>query len=781
MPIHPPALDDRGFDDLVDELVSRIPAHTPEWTNPREGDPGRTLIELFAWLTDTLLYRANLIPEKQRLAFLRLLGEQMRPATPARGVVSLAFDKDDFISAVTVRPLATLTGPVVFETKGEVTVLPVAAEAYCKSAVMPQSAADQARLGDLLRGLTNIYDLPGRRPVPYETIPVFAGGNAEPDGIDVVNHTVDQSLWLALLAPSAKHVEAARATLGARVEGRPLLISIGVSPTVTVPPLAVDLGPRPAIPHVWEITMIDRGGRLEYHALDRIADSTDGLTQRGVLRLALPGSSSDRSIGAPDNDVRRDPRAGVGRRPPRLDVPEKAERLVAWVRLRPTVRLASLSVSWVGVNAVEIDQRQTITGRVIGQSDGSADQEFSLAARGVERESLEVQVDETGYGYRTWSRIDDLALADRDDAVYSLDGEAGTIRFGDGVRGRVPEAGRRVRVATLRAGGGKAGNLPPGTLKEISAFDLRGTRVPLKVQQKLPTLGGDEAESLLDAERRIPTVLRHRDRAVSEDDYRALAAQTPGIRVGRVDVLSRFKPQQRRPDVPGVVTVLVLPHKDGTSAPAPRADRPFLEAVHRFLDPRRPLTTELYVIGCEYVSVGVGVGVTVRDGFAYDAAATAVRDALRTALWPLTPGGSDGTGWPLGRTVSDRELEVAVARVPDVSAVAGLKLFERSDNGWTPVMLRERNGATVLPLRLWQLPELLTVVVAVDGTVPDDLRAAPNPFIGAALLPGSLPALPGSLPALPGSNGRPTSDEDELPDGEGGPLDVAVPVVPEVC
>ena len=74
MPILPPGLDDRRFDDLVEDLIARIPAHTPEWTNPRLGDPGRTLIELFAWLGDTLLYRANLIPERQRLAFLSLLG-----------------------------------------------------------------------------------------------------------------------------------------------------------------------------------------------------------------------------------------------------------------------------------------------------------------------------------------------------------------------------------------------------------------------------------------------------------------------------------------------------------------------------------------------------------------------------------------------------------------------------------------------------------------------------------------------------------------------------------
>ena len=40
MPIPLPALDDRTYDDLVAELLARIPAHTPEWTNPRVGDPG---------------------------------------------------------------------------------------------------------------------------------------------------------------------------------------------------------------------------------------------------------------------------------------------------------------------------------------------------------------------------------------------------------------------------------------------------------------------------------------------------------------------------------------------------------------------------------------------------------------------------------------------------------------------------------------------------------------------------------------------------------------------
>src|SRR5436305_12424745 len=120
MPIRPPALDDRNFDDLVAEALARIPAHTPEWTSPRLGDPGRTLVELFAWLTDTLLYRANLIPERQRLAFLRLLGIGMNPAAPAHGLVALALDEPAPTLPVSLAPWPALTGPAPFETLSEV-------------------------------------------------------------------------------------------------------------------------------------------------------------------------------------------------------------------------------------------------------------------------------------------------------------------------------------------------------------------------------------------------------------------------------------------------------------------------------------------------------------------------------------------------------------------------------------------------------------------------------------------------------------------------------------
>ena len=77
-------LDDRDFDDLVEECLLRIPRYCPEWTDHNVSDPGITLVELFAWLTDQMLMRFNQIPRKNYVAFLELLGIRLQPPTPAR-------------------------------------------------------------------------------------------------------------------------------------------------------------------------------------------------------------------------------------------------------------------------------------------------------------------------------------------------------------------------------------------------------------------------------------------------------------------------------------------------------------------------------------------------------------------------------------------------------------------------------------------------------------------------------------------------------------------------
>ena len=83
MPIPLPRLDDRGFDDLVQDGIARAKESCPSWTDFTPGDPGVTLIEVFAFLTDALLYRLNRIPPKFQLALLNLVGVNLEPPTAA--------------------------------------------------------------------------------------------------------------------------------------------------------------------------------------------------------------------------------------------------------------------------------------------------------------------------------------------------------------------------------------------------------------------------------------------------------------------------------------------------------------------------------------------------------------------------------------------------------------------------------------------------------------------------------------------------------------------------
>lgn len=752
MPILPPRLDDRSFDDLLEDLLARIPAHTPEWTNPRLGDPGRTLLELFAWLGDALLYRANLIPERQRLVFLKLLGQGLRPAQPARGIVSLSYAQPTELGGLTLAAGARIKAPVPFETLSETTVLPVTAEAYYKRS-LPE--ADRLRMADVLTGLQRVHRITDE-VAGYLTTPLFEGGQAVGQGVDVFAESTDRALWLALLAPAAQQPEqqpaaniAARAALGGGDSGAAALLSVGVVPAIAAPALFEEIGPRARVPVLWEVVSAAANGLdADYLTIEPLPgdanDTTAGLTRPGVLRLPMPDESL---IFAPVNDVGENPRAGVGDNPPRIDDAGRAARLVGWLRLRPKPGsgVESLRLSWVGVNAVEVDQRVTIGGRVLGASTGAADQAFQLPAGSVDPASLVLQVEAPGQGYQPWTRVDDLAAISADPVIareapaFELDAEAGTVRFGDGVRGRVPERQMRIRLASGRFGGGRAGNLPQASLTEVSGATLVGAQRSLpsiKVWQPLAMEGGEDAETLSRAEQRIPALLRHGDRAVTAEDYRRLAGETPGTDVGRVEVLPRFKPRERRPDVPGVVSVMVLPARTLGKAPNPRPDRPFIERVHAWLSARTPLATELYVIGCEYVPLGVSVAVAIRDGYARDAVLFEVREALRRLLWPLAPGGQAGQGWPLNRDVRERELEVEVSRVAGVAEVAGLNLFGRATvdgrDQWSLLTRATSDGSQTLEIAAWQLPELLSVV-AVDsagGTVgaPADLSAVPNPF-----------------------------------------------------
>src|SRR6478672_10374981 len=101
MPLPLPNLDDRDFDQLVAEATQRIRQSNAAWDDLSPSDPGMVLLELFAFLTDTMIYRLNRLPHKAYVEFLRLLGVVMLPPSAAR--VTLRFTRTGGAASTALR------------------------------------------------------------------------------------------------------------------------------------------------------------------------------------------------------------------------------------------------------------------------------------------------------------------------------------------------------------------------------------------------------------------------------------------------------------------------------------------------------------------------------------------------------------------------------------------------------------------------------------------------------------------------------------------------------
>ncbi len=176
MPLPLPNLDDRSFDQLVEEAKQRIRQSNPAWDDLSPHDPGITLLELFAYLTDTMIYRLNRLPTKAYIAFLRLLGVSLHP--PSAASTTLRFSRARGFDAaleiprgtrVTLERAGAGSTPPVFMTTQTVTLAQGA-----DSVDVPALHADQVE-GELIgtgsglaglvgHGRTRADHRPDRRP-----------------------------------------------------------------------------------------------------------------------------------------------------------------------------------------------------------------------------------------------------------------------------------------------------------------------------------------------------------------------------------------------------------------------------------------------------------------------------------------------------------------------------------------------------------------------------------------------------------------------------------------
>lgn len=606
-----PHLDDRRFQDLVDDAKRMVQARCPEWTDHNVSDPGVTLIETFAYMTDALLYRLDRVPDRLYVAFLDLLGITLHPPTAARA------DLTFWLSAAQPEPVVLPAGTeaatvrteaddaVVFATTRELVVPPRRLEH-----VVTQTADGGAapRADELASGAA---------------FPVFA---ARPAPGDVLRVGLDDA------APACAVV----LRFDCDVQG------VGVDPDY--PPL------------VWEAWDGER-----WAACDVERDGTGGLNRAGDVVLHVPATHAATVLD------------GLRGGWLRCRVVE-AEAGYPFYSASPTVRSLSAFTIGSTVPAVHAQTvRGEVLGQadgVPGQTFLVA--QHPVLADGVAL-TLDVAGADGWETWEEVASFAGTGPQDRVFAVDRAMGQVQlppAVREADGsllAYGAVPAAGATVRLPAYRTGGGPAGNVA------AHAVTVLRRSVPYvdRVDNRRPALGGVAGETVEEARRRGPVALRTRDRAVTAEDYEQLARDAaPNLARVRCVPAGTEADGVRVLVVPGAAPDDRGRLRFEDLRPAPEA----LDAVAARLEECRTVGARVVVEPPFYQGVTVVARVTTTPrAVAATVEAQAVR-ALHTAVDPLR-GGRDGTGWPFGRAVQAGEIFAVLQGVPGVETVEDVKLF----------------------------------------------------------------------------------------------------------
>lgn len=722
MPLPVPNLDDRRFDDLVAEAKARLAAHLPELTQISPGDPIHTVVDLFSWLTETILYRSNLIPERQRRIFLNLLQIPLRPAVPAHGVVCIDAGSTNVQLPSLIRDGAQLrAGKQPLTVIGELQPTPLSLQVLVKQTV---SKDELLALGMTLNDLHEQYGLRrGEKPKPYLPKRLVIGKDTLQ-----LSHTLDKSIYLAAIAP--KQLESQMSLLRDNLAG--IRLNIALAPNEDQDgESATEVEDRTLI---WELVSRSNDGEVKHLPLEQISDSSMGGRKTGVVRLRLPKNSAlfaDFANADPMFD-------GTKAFPPALDDEVEAQRVAFWIRLRCPEE-PELQLAYMAINAIDVVAQGMRSDRMVGVGSGHPDQVIALPDGSVDSNSLQLEVEDRGT-WVSWQNVDQLANQGGDAKVFRLNRETGLVYFGDGQRsGARPPRGAGIRIASYRYGGGTTGNLPAGSIKEIVNGQSRH-----KLRHDWPLSGGIDAETIEEAEQRIPSFLTHRNRAVTAEDFKLITLHNPVNAVARAEVIPGFLPGQTiesaRYHVPGVVSMFVLPPAERVMGNTPKPSKGLLNDVYKYVSARTMVGTELYVLSPMYVPVAVSLMVQVRDPQTQQTTLQNVKQAMVDYLWLLAPGGANQSGWAMGKTVLVNELLTQAARVDGVLSVNAIALFTENNRIWKRVTSTE--GLTLKP---YQLPDLQGVRVEIGGV-------------------GEVPGIPSGLNATDASSSG-----------------VAVPVIPEVC
>ena len=603
-----PNLDDRKFQDIVDEAKRKIPTLCPEWTNHNVSDPGVALIELFAWMSEMIIFRLNQTPDKLYTQFLNLLGVRPFPSQPA--TVDLTF----WLSAPTNH------------------VVTVPAGTQASTAAVGQSEVfatttdlriDQPTLVGALtgHGETGLVDVFDELRYDRDRVKVFP---SEPI-------TPGDCFYLGFEGPLAGHVLQLDVTAVAH--------GVGIEPE------------RP--PVEWEVWS------GEYWVPCGVeADTTGGLNRNGFVRLFIPSEHDALTLeGMRAYWLRvRYLRAAPGQ--PTYRTSPEVLRLVincigGTVLAEHSVRIVNEVLGRAtGAPGLELRLKRR---PVLPRRSGEVVQVITTEGATDWDEVADFSLSTDDDRHVVW------------DASQGVITFGPSVRYPDGSivqHGAIPPDGALVVAREYRAGGGTHGNVGAGTISTMH------TTIPYvdRVVNRQAAKGGVDAETDDNVKLRGPMTLRTGQRAVTTGDFERLTLQST-LEVARARCL---RPARAGAPVKVLVVPAVDKAPEDHTIDDYVLREPLYQTVARYLDERRVLGSVVEVTTPYYVGVSVAALLRATPGRPTTIVRQQVLDVLYRYLSPITGGPEGtGWPWEVTLSTASLQAVIAeVTGVVSVDEIA---------------------------------------------------------------------------------------------------------------
>ncbi|MFZ4507720.1 MAG: putative baseplate assembly protein [Fimbriimonas sp.] len=649
-----PSLDDRNFQDIVDDVKRQIGLRCPDWTDHNVSDPGVTLLELFAYMVETMLYRINQVPEKNHIRFLELLGIELETPEPARADLYFRLSRPipDTLAGDDLEMLLPARSTVVATTQTE-------SEDAIEFAAERPLRLVRPKLSYMV-AVPSEGDLEG-----------FAGARAFPLGTDLKE---EEGFGIYSRVPVAGD------SVYFGFEG---LIPMNLVALEVACLTAAATGLNEQYPsQVWEYWsgLTSQWERLE------VEDKTRGFNRSGRVEIAMPESLTDRVLGGR--------RAFWVRSRYTYDPAELPPRGIDGIRpvqYQRSPELISVNALTIG-GVVSAAHCATVASEILGVSDGTPGQVFSLRYSPVLRLRSDevILVGEPGddysdlSGWTPWTWVEDFAESLPTDRHFTLDYLTGQISFGPNIvqpdgsgrmYGAIPEKGLSIAISLYRHGGGTGGNVRENKIRQLK----RPIPFVDDVTNPRAATGGRDRETLDRAKLRAREKLQVRDRAVTAEDFEFLAAKASSG-VGRARCVQPVTyPASSGTEVrPGVIKVLLVPTMSEELQVPRLADLRVTERVRRdvaeFLDQRRLLTSVIEVEEPDYRFISTDIRLVVDPKADADLVGARVTAALNRYIHPLF-GGPQQNGWPFRRSLTLADIYAQVGSVHGVAFLLDAKIY----------------------------------------------------------------------------------------------------------